>query len=337
MQTVAVVAVPPVKAFDLAMPETVLGAAMVDGRPGYRIVVCTAVPGVLPAGLGGFDVVVSRGLEAIEEADTVIVPSTGSRADADVATLTALRRAVAAGKRVTSICSGAFVLAQAGLLSGRTATTHWALADELAANHPDVSVRSDMLFVEDGPITTAAGAAAGIDLCLHLIRADYGATVANAAARAAVVTPVRPGGQAQFVDAPIPPEKGVTLANTRAWALRRLDTPLSLDDLAGHARTSVRTLTRRFHEETGMSPQRWLLLQRLQRARELLESTTLPMDQVARHSGIGSAESLRQHMIRHVGVPPSSYRASFTRSPAHQNTKEKWSAEPDLPRATPSS
>ncbi|WP_280496082.1 GlxA family transcriptional regulator [Nocardia asiatica] len=315
MLTVAVVAVPPVKAFDLSMPETVLGAAVVDGEPGYRILVCTAAPGVLPAGLGGFDVVVSRGLETIEEADIVIVPSTGSRADADTATLSALRRAVAAGKRVTSICSGAFVLAQAGLLSGRTATTHWALADELAADHPDVTVRSDALFIEDGPLTTAAGAAAGIDLCLHLIRADYGATVANAAARTAVVTPVRHGGQAQFVDAPLPAENGVTLADTRAWALRRLDLPLSLEDLAAHARTSVRTLTRRFHEETGLSPRKWLLHQRLQRARELLESTTLPMDQVARHSGIGSAESLRQHMIRHVGVPPSRYRASFTRAP----------------------
>ncbi|WP_051022908.1 GlxA family transcriptional regulator [Nocardia pneumoniae] len=316
MQTVAVVAVPPVKAFDLSMPETVLGAAMVDGEPGYRILVCTAAPGVLPAGLGGFDVVVSRGLEAIDAADIVIVPSTGSRGGADEATVAALRRAVADGKRVTSICSGAFVLAQAGLLAGRTATTHWGLAAELAAMFPDVSVRSDALFIEDGPITTAAGAAAGIDLCLHLIRADYGATVANAAARAAVVTPVRSGGQAQFVDAPLPPENGVTLAATRTWALRRLDTPLSLDDLARHARTSVRTLTRRFHEETGLSPQKWLLHQRLQRARELLESTTLPMDQVARHSGIGSAESLRQHMIRHVGVSPSSYRASFMRSPA---------------------
>ncbi|WP_169814494.1 helix-turn-helix domain-containing protein [Nocardia pseudovaccinii] len=131
-----------------------------------------------------------------------------------------------------------------------------------------------------------------------------------------MVTPVRPGGQAQFVDSPLPPENGRTRSATRTWALERLDTPLSLDDLATHARTSVRTLTRRFHEETGLSPQKWLLHQRIQRARELLESTTLPMDQVARHSGIGSAESLRQHMIRHVGFPPTAYRASFTRTPS---------------------
>ncbi|MEV4240581.1 MULTISPECIES: helix-turn-helix domain-containing protein [unclassified Nocardia] len=316
MKTVAVVAVAPVKPFELAMPGTMLGGVTVDGEPGYRMVVCTAEPGVVPGALGGFDVVVPRGLDALDEADTVIVPSTGSRGTADAATIAALRRAVDQGKRVTSICSGAFVLAQAGLLSGRTATTHWALADELAEMYPQVTVRTDALFIEDGPVTTAAGAAAGIDLCLHLIRTDYGATVANAAARAAVVTPVRPGGQAQFVDSPLPPENGLTLSATRTWALERLDTPLSLDDLATHARTSVRTLTRRFHEETGLSPQKWLLHQRIQRARELLESTTLPMDQVARHSGIGSAESLRQHMIRHVGLPPSAYRASFTRTPS---------------------
>ncbi|MFI6365875.1 GlxA family transcriptional regulator [Nocardia sp. NPDC050630] len=316
MKTVAVVAVAPVKPFELAMPGTMLGTVTVDGEPCYRMVVCTAEPGVVPGALGGFDVVVPRGLDALDEADTVIVPSTGSRGTADAATLAALRRAVDQGKRVTSICSGAFVLAQAGLLTGRTATTHWGLADELAAMFPDVNVRTDALFIEDGPVTTAAGAAAGIDLCLHLIRTDYGATVANAAARAAVVTPVRPGGQAQFVDSPLPPKNGLTLSATRTWALERLDTPLSLDDLATHARTSVRTLTRRFHEETGLSPQKWLLHQRIQRARELLESTTLPMDQVARHSGIGSAESLRQHMIRHVGLPPSAYRASFTRTPS---------------------
>ncbi|MEV5839000.1 helix-turn-helix domain-containing protein [Nocardia sp. NPDC052112] len=316
MKTVAVVAVAPVKPFELAMPGTMLGTVTVDGAPCYRMVVCTAEPGVVPGTLGGFDVVVPRGLDALDEADTVIVPSTGSRGTADTATIAALRRAVDQGKRVTSICSGAFVLAQAGLLSGRTATTHWGLADELAAMFPDVTVRSDALFIEDGPVTTAAGAAAGIDLCLHLIRTDYGATVANAAARAAVVTPVRPGGQAQFVDSPLPPENGLSLSGTRTWAMERLDTPLSLDDLATHARTSVRTLTRRFHEETGLSPQKWLLHQRIQRARELLESTTLPMDQVARHSGIGSAESLRQHMIRHVGLPPSAYRASFTRTPS---------------------
>ncbi|MGW6425597.1 GlxA family transcriptional regulator [Nocardia sp. NPDC055053] len=312
MKTVAVVAVPPVKSFDLAMPGSLMESVLVDGEPAYRVLVCTAEPGVVLADSGGFDVVIPHGLDVLDSADTVIVPSTGSRTGADPVILDALRAAVERGTLVTSICSGAFVLAQAGLLDGRTATTHWALADELARAHPSVRVRADALFVEDGPVTTSAGAAAGIDLCLHLIRVDYGATVANEAARAAVVTPVRPGGQAQFVDTALPPDDDLSLSATRSWALARLDTPLSLAELAGHANTSVRTLTRRFHEETGLSPQKWLLHQRIHRARELLESTSLPIDQVARHSGIGSAESLRQHMIRQLGVPPSTYRANFT-------------------------
>ncbi|MBH0775698.1 GlxA family transcriptional regulator [Nocardia bovistercoris] len=316
MKSVAVIAVPPVKTFDLSMPQMLLGAVRVDGRPGYRVTVCTAAPGIVTADTGGFDAVIRAGLAAVTTADTVIVPSTGAREQVDPPTIEALRAAAERGARITSICSGAFVLAAAGLLDGRTATTHWGLADDLRRLHPSVTVRTDALFIEDGPVTTAAGAAAGIDLCLHLIRTDYGATVANASARLAVVTPVRPGGQAQFVETALPPDGGQSLAGTREWAMANLDIPLSLDDLAAHARTSVRTLSRRFHEETGMSPSKWLLHQRIHRARELLESTSLPMDQVARHSGMGSAESLRQHMIRHVGLPPTAYRAAFTRDPA---------------------
>ncbi|MGW5436639.1 GlxA family transcriptional regulator [Nocardia asteroides] len=311
MKTVAVVAVPPVKPFDLAMP-LLLNSVTVDGEPGYRVVMCTAAPGVLSSDTGALDVVVRQDLSVLDSADTVIVPSTARRTDIDEVTLAALLRAADRGVTMTSFCSGAFVLAAAGLLDGRTATTHWGLAAELAAAYPRIAVRADALYIEDGPVTTAAGAAAGIDLCLHLIRVDYGATVANEAARAAVVTPVRPGGQAQFVDRALPPDADLSLSATRGWALERLDTPLSLRELAGHANTSVRTLTRRFHEETGLSPQKWLLHQRLHRARELLESTTLPIEQVARHSGIGSAESLRRHMIRQLGVPPSTYRANFT-------------------------
>ncbi|MGH8878019.1 MAG: GlxA family transcriptional regulator, partial [Stackebrandtia sp.] len=192
------------------------------------------------------------------------------------------------------------------------ATTHWALADELSRGFPNVRVRADVLYLEDGPVTTAAGAAAGIDLCLHVIRVDYGAAVANAAARATVVTPVRAGGQAQFVETPLPADNGTTLAGTRMWALARLDRPLALKDLAAHARVSVRSLTRGFHAETGLSPQRWLSQQRVDRARQLLETTNLTVDQVARRCGIGSGESLRQHMVRQVGLTPSAYRAAFT-------------------------
>lgn len=313
MRAVAVLAVPPVKPFDLSMPSTLFEDAVIEGRPGYQVTVCTAEPGVVPSS-GGFDLVIANGLEALEEADTVIVPSTARRHDADEATLAALRRAAAAGKRIASICSGAFVLAQAGLLDGRPATTHWALAEELRQAHPSVSVDPNVLFVDDGPILTGAGSAAGIDLCLHLIRSDYGAAVANRAARAAVVTPVRQGGQAQFVDTPLPPESGSPLAEARVWALGRLDRAISLDDLAREANVSVRTLARRFTAETGMTPFQWLLQQRLHRARELLESTDFSIDQVARRSGFGTAESLRQHFARHIGLTPTAYRASFTRT-----------------------
>ncbi|WP_372462601.1 GlxA family transcriptional regulator [Streptomyces solaniscabiei] len=170
-------------------------------------------------------------------------------------------------------------------------------------------MQPDLLFVEDGGIFTSAGAAAVIDLCLHLVRTDYGAAVANTAARLAVVPPVRPGGQSQFIQTPLPPERGTSLAPTRAWVLGNLDRPLTLTDLAGHARTSVRTLTRRFHAETGLSPLQWLLHQCIDRAKELLETTGLPMDQVARESGPDSADSLRKHMTGRVGLTPTAYRA----------------------------
>ncbi|MGV9381996.1 GlxA family transcriptional regulator [Nonomuraea sp. NPDC003707] len=308
MHRLAAVIVPPVLGFDVSIPLMVFNSV-----PHYDVRVCTARPGPVPT-VGGPDVVVAHGLEALEEAETVIaVGSGGEPAPPEV--LDALRKAAAGGARIASLCTGAFVLAQAGLLDGRRATTHWGLADDLAARFPSVDVRPDVLFVEDGGIFTSAGAAAAIDLCLHLIRLDYGAAVANTAARLAVVSPVRPGGQAQFIETPLPPERGTSLAPTRAWALEHLDRPLTLADLAGHARISVRTLTRRFHAETGLSPLQWLLHRRVDRARELLETTGLPMDQVAGRSGLGSADSLRKHLVSRVGLTPTAYRASFTREP----------------------
>jgi transcriptional regulator GlxA family with amidase domain len=315
MRTVAVLALPPVKPFDLSMPATMLEGAVIEGRPCYEVTVCTPEPGPVAAA-GGIGIVVTAGMEALDAADTIVVPSTGRRHDPPEEVLDALREAAAAGKRIASICSGAFVLARAGLLDGRRATTHWALADELRRARPAVEVDPNVLFVDEGQVLTGAGSAAGIDLCLHLIRTDYGAVVANSVARAAVVTPVRQGGQAQFVDTPLPPGTGSALAEARVWALGRLDRPISLDDLAREARVSVRTLARRFTAETGMTPFQWLLQQRLHRARELLEATDHTVDQVARRSGFGSAESLRQHLTRHIGLTPSAYRASFTRSPA---------------------
>lgn len=310
MHRVVVIAVPPVLSFDLSIPELIFRAVQVDGRPAYDIRVCTAEPGILPSD-GAFDLVVREGLEAVAEGDTVMVTGGAGREDVPPAVLDALRSAAASGARIASICTGAFVLAAAGLLENRRATTFWVKSDVFRDRYPNVQLEPDVLFVEDGPVLTSAGLAAGIDLCLHIVRSDHGAAVANQAARMAVVAPVRPGGQAQFIRAPLPPETGTSLATTREWAAQRLADPLTLTDLARHARNSVRTLTRRFQAETGLSPLQWLLHQRLDLARELLEVTDLPIDVVATRSGLGSADSMRRHLVRRVGLTPTAYRRSF--------------------------
>lgn len=314
MHRIAVVAVPPVTTFDLSIPELIFGAVEVAGRAAYQVRVCTAEPGIV-ATTGRLAVVVDDCLDVIGTADTVMVTGTSARDDLDPRVSAALRDAAASGRRIASICTGAFVLAEAGLLHGRRATTYWVQSADFRRRYPTVNLVADVLFVEDGPVLTSAGLAAGIDLCLHMIRADHGAAVANAIARRAVVAPVRPGGQAQFIETPLPPERGTSLAEVRAWTQARLDQPLALVDLARHASTSVRTLTRRFRAETGLSPLQWLLHQRVDRARELLETTDLPMDLVATRSGLGSADSLRQHLLRRTGLTPTAYRRSFTRLP----------------------
>ena len=312
---VAVIAVQPVSMFNLAVPEMLFAKVEVEGGPGYEVELCTPDPGVIATN-GGADLVIRHGLEAVRRADTVIVAGTGVTEAPDPRVLAALRDAARAGKRVASICTGAFLLAEAGLLDGRQATTYWTYTRELAERYPAVVIQPDVLFVQDGPLLTSSGYAAGIDLCLHIIRTDYGAATANTVARLALVAPVRPGGQAQFTQTPLPAETGSSFAETRAWVMTRLDQPLTLTDLARHAAVSVRTLTRRFHAETGLSPLQWLLHQRVERARELLETTTLPIDQVARASGLGTADSLRTHLLRRAGLTPSDYRATFTRLPA---------------------
>lgn len=312
MHRVAVVAVPPATTFDLSIPELVLGELSVDGRPGYQVRICTARPGLV-ATSSSVTVTIPNGLEAVEDADTVIVTGTSAREDIDPRVLEMLRRASAAGTRVASICTGAFVLAQAGLLDGRSATTYWARTEEFRDRFPQVNLCPDVLYVQDGNVLTSAGLSAGIDLCLHLVRADYGAAAANAIARLVVAAPVRPGGQAQFIETPLPPESGTSLADTRAWALERLHEPLTRAALAAHARTSVRTLTRKFHAETSLSPLQWLLHHRVNRAQVLLETTQLPMDQVARLSGLATTDALRQHLSSRTGLTPSAYRAAYTR------------------------
>jgi transcriptional regulator GlxA family with amidase domain len=210
-----------------------------------------------------------------------------------------------------SICTGAFVLAAAGLLDGRPATTHWALADHFRRLFPQVALEPEVLFVDDGDVLTSAGAASGIDVCLHLVRSDHGSAVANRVARQCVVPPWREGGQAQYIDQPMPAEGADGTGATRAWALARLDQPLALRELAVHARMSPRTFARRFQEETGTSPGRWLIQQRVHRARHLLESSDLPVDRIAAEVGFATGTSLRQHLHAAIGVSPQAYRSTF--------------------------
>ena len=309
---VVVLALDAVVPMDLAAPVQVFGYPELAS---YRVALCAPRRGEVPT-TGGFPVVAARGLEALRSADTVVVPGFAPHSvPPDEPVLDALRRAHARGARIASVCTGAFALAAAGLLDGRRATTHWRDADELAARFPQVTVVPDVLWVDDDPrVVTSAGVAAGIDMCLHLVRVNHGAAVANAIARRIVVAPHRAGGQAQYVEAPLPGEGAGdgSLEPTRAWVLGHLEEPASVGDMARHARVSERTFARRFLAETGTTPLRWLHAQRVLRARELLERTRLPVDEVARLSGFGTATSLRTHLGRALGTTPTSYRSAFS-------------------------
>jgi transcriptional regulator GlxA family with amidase domain len=311
MHHVTVLALADVVAFDLSTPAQVFG-----NEPGrYAFTACGVRAGRVPS-TTGFAIDVPRGLDAVAEADTVLVP--GLRPPQwppPAAALDALRAAHARGARVASICTGAFVLAQAGLLDGRRATTHWAHAERLARRYPAVTVDPGVLYVDEGDVLTSAGVAAGIDLCLHLVRRDHGAEVANAVARRIVVAPHRDGGQAQFVEAPLPPASDRGLQATRAWAAQRLREPLTVAALARHAACSERTFARRFRAETGTTPLQWLLGQRVLHARRLLEATDLPVEHVADEAGFGTAASLRSHFRRATATTPLAYRRTFRGSP----------------------
>jgi transcriptional regulator GlxA family with amidase domain len=308
---VAILALETVVPFDLGVPHQIFGYEPPERRsPLYTVRICAPKAGRL-ACAHGVVLQVSHGLAALAAADTIIVPGID---DLDLpvprAVCSALRAAHARGARIASICTGAFVLAAAGVLDGRRATTHWKWADALAARHPAVRVDPRVLYVHDGSILTSAGIAAGIDLCLYLVRQDYGAEVANAVARFMVVAPHRSGGQAQFVEAPVAVDAG-SLEPTRRWALERLEEPLTVERLAAHARMSRRTFTRRFRVETGASPLQWLLHQRVLLARRLLETTDASVERVAARAGFGSALSLRLHFRRAVATSPLAYRRSF--------------------------
>jgi transcriptional regulator GlxA family with amidase domain len=311
MHRVAVLALPAVVAFDLSTPAQIFG----NLPEHYAFEACGARPGRV-ASTTGFALHVERGLDAVAEADTVLVP--GLRPPSwppPAAALDALGAAHARGARVASICTGAFVLAEAGLLDGRRAATHWAHAERLAQLYPAVTVDAGVLYIDDGDVLTSAGVAAGIDLCLHLVRRDHGAGVANAIARQIVVAPHRDGGQAQFLEAPVPATHGRGLAATRAWAAERLREPLTVAAMAHHAGCSERTFARRFRAETGTTPLQWLLRQRVLHARRLLEATDLPVEHVADEAGFGTAASLRSHFRRETATTPLAYRRSFRGSP----------------------
>ncbi|WP_067185604.1 GlxA family transcriptional regulator [Microtetraspora niveoalba] len=312
---IVIVALDDFAPLDLGVPGQVfLVAEDPTGQSFYEITTCS--PGGAPVrGSAGYRVLPDHDLDVLETADTVIVPGVhGGSALTDGTIDDGLRsalRAAAGRSRLVSICTGAFVLAAAGLLDGRPATTHWRNARRFRRLFPLVRLDPDVLFIDDGDILTSAGVASGIDLCLHVVRRDHGSEVANRAARRCVTPPFREGGQAQYIERPLPAPGGAGTAPTRAWMLERLHEPVDLAELAAHARMSVRTFTRRFREETGLSPSRWLTGRRVEQARHLLETTDLSVDEIARQAGFGTSVSLRQHLHAAVGVAPLAYRQTF--------------------------
>ncbi|MFI6038502.1 GlxA family transcriptional regulator [Streptomyces sp. NPDC051315] len=308
--------------YELSIPCTVFGKPQLDlADPWYELRLCgtgTRAQDGTTAG-AGLTLRTPYGLDDLVGADTVIVPSVPDACVDEGRPLPpelirALRRAYDAGARMVSLCTGAFALAEAGLLDGRRATAHWMHTAQLAGRYPKVRVDASVLYVDDGDVLTSAGLTAGLDLCLHLVRRDLGAHVANQLARRMVVPAHRPGGQAQFIELPVPPRDDEGLAPVLDWARAHLDRPLTVADLARRAAMSPRTFYRRLHAATGTTPLQWLLDERLGRARTLLESTDLSIEKVGELSGLGTASNLRHHFLKHIGVSPSDYRRAFPRS-----------------------
>ncbi|MET8438139.1 helix-turn-helix domain-containing protein [Streptomyces sp900116325] len=313
---VAVLALDGAYPFELGIPARILGAA--DGH--YEIVLAS-VDGRPVATNAGFSVTPQHGPDVLEWAESVIVaPVDPLRLTRELPEeVSAALARIKPGTRIASICTGGFVLAAAGLLDGRPVTTHWECAPLFRKWFPHIRLDEDVLFVDDGDLLTSAGAASGVDLCLHLIRTDHGAELANRAARRCVVPPFRDGGQAQYIERPVPDDPGTSTSATRQWALQRLDEPLALPEMAQHAHMSLRTFARRFRDETGLPPRQWLIKQRLDRARHLLESSGLTVDQIAADVGFATAASLRQHLSAELGVSPLAYRRTFQAADARRS------------------
>lgn len=316
MHRITVLALDGVIPFDLGIPARIFGAAR-DSRNAalYEVTTCSLEGGAVRTS-GDYAIVVDHDPGALTSADTVVIATQqpqGRLYEEGVAdeALTCALATIPETTRILSICTGSFVLAGVGLLDDRPATTHWRYAEHFQRLFPRVRVDPRVLFIDDGRILTSAGVAAGIDLCLHVIRNDHGSEIANAAARICVVPPWREGGQAQFIERPLPGLATATTAPTREWSLAHLREPLALSDLARHGQMSVRTFTRRFRAEVGMSPNQWITQQRVEHARRLLETSDLPVESIAYEAGFGSATGLRQHFQASLGVAPTAYRRTF--------------------------
>lgn len=322
MHRVAVVAADRVKSLELAIPGQVFGTAhsvdkaegAVFGTPLYEVVVCGQRPDLVVCGRGGvelFRLTAPHDLTTVLSADTVVVPGTRTDTTPAVEVIEVLREAHARGARIASVCCGAYILAAAGLLDGRRATTHWTSAKDFARRFPRVEVDPNVLFVDEGDVLTSAGAATGLDLCIHMVRNDFGAAVAAEAARHIVIPPQRDGDQAQFIVHREPTADSGSLEPTMRWLREHLREPLTLSDIARHAAMSPRSLNRRFREQTGTTPLQWLLNQRVRHAQELLETTALSVEEIATHCGFGTAINLRQHFTRRLHLSPLAYRRAF--------------------------
>ncbi|WP_354245443.1 helix-turn-helix domain-containing protein [Arthrobacter sp. UYEF20] len=311
MHNVVALALPGVVAFDLAIPAQVFGH--LDERERYSFKVCAAEPGLVST-TTGYAVQVTHGLNLLRAADTVVVPGFSPLDDPPEKVSNALRQASRRGARIISVCTGAFALAAAGLLDGKRATTHWRNAERLAAMYPSTTVEAGVLYVDEGGVSTSAGVAAGIDLCLHLVRNDFGTEAANRIARRMVVAPHREGGQAQFIENPVAAPIGLFGA-TCVWARKNLSEPMSVRDLAGHAGWAPSTFARRFVAEVGVTPLRWLTGQRMAEARRLLENSDLTVEAIAHRCGLGTSTNMRLHFMRELSMTPTSYRRLYRPNP----------------------
>jgi len=312
LRKIAVVLMEDVAVFEFGVVAEVFGLDRTDdGVPAFDFKVCSTTPGQPLRTSSHSAVIAPCGLEELDDADLIAVPATTWRDQYDERILDALRRADARGAILLTVCSGAYVLAEAGLLDGRPCTTHWRYAERFQEMYPLAKLDADVLFVDDGNIITSAGTAAGIDACLHLVRRELGSAVATRIARRMVVPPQRDGGQRQYVEVPVPESSSESLQPVLDWMVDNLTIEHTVPALARRAQMSERTFARRFVAETGTTPLKWVTTQRVLRARTLLEQTRMAIEQIAAESGFGTAALLRHHFRRVVGVPPQDYRRTF--------------------------